>query len=309
MRLRLSLEIARFYQYARPSRTEALARRKVIEQVRKDVSDVFPDKILEVFGSERTGLALATSDIDLRLMSNSPLQGDSASPVLLPATEERKALLDSLFTLMKSAFVGNPEYILPKIRYARYPLICMQHQKSSLDIQIVCANDTTLSRSLMQQYMQEYPHLREVYFVVKTIFDQRGLSDVFRGGFGSYPLFMMLVASIKHKTSPQNDAASMLIEFLRFWANLDTPTQGVSIEPPTFFDKYTEPVMTPTVKAQLESVRKPRPVSTYLSSPLFLNITPREKLSLSHPTCSASATQPTIRTTSAARARPSSMCS
>lgn len=264
MRLRLSLEIARFYEYAKPNRIEALARRKVVEQVRKHASEVFPDKVLEVFGSERTGLAFATSDIDLRLMSSYTLE-ERPSNVLPPSKPERRALVDSLYLLRRRTFFKKQGYLMPTIRHARYPLLTVQHQPTGLDIQIVCANDTSLSRSLMQQYMQEYPYLRQVYFVVKTLFDERGLSDVFRGGFGSYSIFMMLVASIRHLPHKRNDAAGALLNFIRFWSEFDTTTHGVSIEPPVLFDKYKEPVMTAAVKAQLERVRLPLPTLHYSS--------------------------------------------
>ena len=245
---RLALEIAKFHDYAKPSRTEALARRKVIEQVRAHVREILPGHVLEVFGSERTGIALATSDIDLRLMSRQDLvDGTGKMP---PSREERKKLLDGLYKLLRSQFQRNRAYLLPTMRHARYPLISLQDRASGLDVQIVLSNDTSLSREYMQRYMQEYPYLGQVYTVIKTTFDARGLSDVFRGGFGSYSLFMMLVASLKHLPSKRNDATGALQNFLHFWGHFDTTKQGVSIEPPVLFDKSEELVMGEKVKAQ-----------------------------------------------------------
>jgi non-canonical poly(A) RNA polymerase PAPD5/7 len=246
---RLTLEIAKFHNYARPSRIEALARRKIIEQVRNDVRKVLPDHILEVFGSERTGVALATSDIDLRLMRSEDLV-DSAGK-MPPSRAERNILINGLHKLYRRNFTNNPEYLLPVLRNARYPLISVQHRASGLDLQIVLANDTSLSREYMQQYMQEYPYLRQVYSVVKTMFDVRGLSDVFRGGLGSYSIFMMIVASLKHAPSQSKEAAGALHNFLRFWGQLDTTEKGVSIDPPTLFSKGEELVMRDKVKAQI----------------------------------------------------------
>jgi non-canonical poly(A) RNA polymerase PAPD5/7 len=247
---RLALEIAKFYDYAKPSRSEALVRRKVIEQVRTHVREVLPDHVLEVFGSERTGIALATSDIDLRLMSRQDLVDGSGK--MPPSKEERRSLLNGLHKLHRSKFQGNRSYLLPTVRHARYPLISLQDRASGLDVQIVLSNDTSLSREYMQQYMQEYPYLRSVYSVIKTMFDARGLSDVFRGGFGSYSLFMMLVASLKHMPSKRNDATGALLNFLHFWGTFDTTKQGVSIEPPILFDKSEELVMRDKVKAQFQ---------------------------------------------------------
>lgn len=104
----------------------------------------------------------------------------------------------------------------------------------------------------MKGYMAQYPYLCQLYFVVKTMFDVRGLSDVFRGGFGSYSLFMMIVASIRHNPHPRKDAAGGLINFLKFYRSFRTEKLGISIEPVWLFDKSDQPVITDTVKHKLE---------------------------------------------------------
>ena len=104
----------------------------------------------------------------------------------------------------------------------------------------------------MQDYMEQYPYLRQLYYVVKTAFDVHGLSDVFRGGFGSYSLFMMVVASIRHNPHPRNDAAGGLINFLKFWCDFDTRKHGISIEPIEVFDKASYPIMTDTTKSKIK---------------------------------------------------------
>lgn len=257
---RLNLEIRKFYEYARPSRSENLARRHVVEQVRGHVRQVLPDNILEVFGSERTGIALATSDIDLRLMRHKDLEGNQAK--LPPSREERIVLLEDLRQLLVQQFSQNNAYLLPMLRHARYPLITVQDRASGLDVQIVLANDTSVSRNLMQQYMGEYPYLRELYSVVKTTFDVRGLSDVFRGGFGSYSIFMMIVASLRHMPNKRRDGAGGLLHFLRFWSEFDTESKGISIEPALLFDKSEELVMTPRARQKiLVCISTPKPPS------------------------------------------------
>jgi non-canonical poly(A) RNA polymerase PAPD5/7 len=217
--------------------------------VQEHVRQILPDHTLEVFGSERTGLAFATSDIDLRLVVNSRLK-DSALP---PSYEERHQGMKLLNKLYWNGLSKHKAYILPQLRHARYPLISLQDRQSGLDIQIVLANDTSLSREMIERYTAQYPYLRSLYSVVKTIFDVRGLSDVFRGGFGSYTLFMMIVASIRHQQPPRNDAAGGLLTFLRFYRSFDTSTRGLSIEPVCTFDKRDEPVLTDKVKHKLKA--------------------------------------------------------
>jgi non-canonical poly(A) RNA polymerase PAPD5/7 len=227
--------------------------------VRAEVPAFFPSYEVEVFGSERNGVAFATSDIDFRLKR--PSQTPDPSIEMLPPTKvERKRRYQTLMQLFNRAFRKNPHYFLPVIRYARYALISAQHRASGLDIQIVLCNDTSLSSAMMKQYMDDIPYLRQLYYVVKNIFDTRGLSDVYRGGFGSYPIFMMIVASIKHAPHERQDAAGALLNFLKFYRDFDTTKHGISIEPVALFDKAKHPVVTGTFEARL----KVRRVSMYL---------------------------------------------
>jgi non-canonical poly(A) RNA polymerase PAPD5/7 len=247
---RLGVEIERFYDFAKPSHLETLARRHVIEQVRDHVRKILPNHILEVFGSERTGLALATSDIDFRLMVKERLENPTIAK-LPPTPEQRIEGMTSLHKLHWGGLFKNKAYMLPNLRYARYPLISLQDRNSGLDIQIVLSNDTSISRDYIKKYTEEYPYLRQLYVVVKTMFDVRGLSDVYRGGFGSYSLFMMLVASLKHSPHPRNDAAGGLINFLKFYRSFETAKWGISIEPVLLFDKQENPVLTDRVRVKL----------------------------------------------------------
>jgi len=248
---RLAIEIERFYGYAKPTYAEALARRHVIEQVRDHVQQVLPDHVIEVFGSERTGLAGASSDIDLRLVPKHTLEEPQAAKIL-PTPGQRFQALKNLHKLEYRGFSRNSQYALVHLRHARYPLISLQDRQSGLDVQVVLSNDTFLSRELMKGYMEQYPYLRELYFVVKAMFDVRGLSDVFKGGFGSYTIFMMVVASIRHSPHPRRDAAGGLINFLKFYRSFDTKKLGISIEPVALLDKKEEAVLTDKVRAKIQ---------------------------------------------------------
>ncbi|KAL1794160.1 hypothetical protein ACET3X_007581 [Alternaria dauci] len=249
---RLRLEIAKFYEYTTPDRHETLARKHLIQQVRNHLQTWIPEYKVEVFGSERTGIGMPLSDIDFRLVPTSESL-DPAQARLPPSAEQRRKNIKILQRLYTKHIRKYQSYLLPVVRHARYPLISAQDRRSGLDIQIVLANDTSISRVIMQDYMKEIPFLRELYWVVKTIFDTRGLSDVFRGGFGSYSLFMMAVASIKHAPHPPEDSAQALLNFLRFWGRFDTTKHGVSIEPAYFYDKAKHPVLTDTQRAKLKN--------------------------------------------------------
>jgi non-canonical poly(A) RNA polymerase PAPD5/7 len=91
-----------------------------------------------------------------------------------------------------------------------------------------------------------------LYAILKTALDMRGLNDVFRGGLGSYSLFMLIrMASEKAReyavanaTAPPSEAdlaRSDLMEFLRFYGTfLDTYGYGITVDPPRIFKKLLE---------------------------------------------------------------------
>jgi non-canonical poly(A) RNA polymerase PAPD5/7 len=250
----------RFHEYLKPSRVEALARRQLIEQVRSHAREALPDATLEVFGSERTGLAFATSDIDLRLLKVAEL-GESTSDVLPPSKAHRLRLLNDIHRLSQH-LRKNSQYEHCAVLHARYPLVSVRDKASGLDVQIVLSNDTSLSRIMIRKYIEEYPFIRPVYSVVKTMFDIRGLSDTFRGGFGSYTIFMMIVASFRHcdGNTPPASAGEGLKAFIDFWTDFDTTKKGISLEPTEFYEKATDAPMTPKVRNKLQ-VRPSTPLN------------------------------------------------
>ncbi|KAF2877881.1 hypothetical protein BDV95DRAFT_453709, partial [Massariosphaeria phaeospora] len=252
-KFRLDREIAMFHEYLRPNKVEALARKQFVEQVIADVQKTLPTAAIEVFGSERTGLASATSDIDLRLWRpNNVEDGSGQCTPLPPPPAQRKQLVKDLRQLHYRSFSRNPEYIAAEVLHSRYPLLSLQHRDSGIDVQIVLANDTTSSRNIVKQYLEQYPYLDKLYSVVKTMFDVRGISDVYRGGLGSYSIFMMIVASLQRKPEIKT-AGHGLRHFLHFWTNYDTTTHGLSIQPMSEFNKLENPVMTEKAKAQLKN--------------------------------------------------------
>jgi non-canonical poly(A) RNA polymerase PAPD5/7 len=213
---------------------------------------------LDIMGSERSGLALATSDIDLRLTAP-PIRGSKLEKA--PRYVVRKALGRALVRI-DSQLRFNAAYMLVSMRWARYPLISLQHLKSRLDLQVVAANDTVVSQSYIKKYLEENPGLRELFTLIKVTFDARGLSDVFRGGLGSYSLFMMIVASMKIGPQGQTgNLAQQLLSFLSFWSKFDTYSMGISLDPVAeTFAKSSRTIITKKQQEELDKVATSNPL-------------------------------------------------
>ncbi|KAK3047470.1 hypothetical protein LTR09_011099 [Extremus antarcticus] len=227
----LDLEIAKFARYIDLSPAEAAARQSVIDETLGFVHRMLEMSKLqiEVQGSEQTGLAMPTSDIDFRM----------SWKVIDEHSEGDPRALSSLLRVLQGVMVHNEAFQSVERRDAKYPIITARHKASGIDIQIVAAPSTTPQQSVTAQYLAELPHLRSLYALLKTAFGVRGLVDVYSGGTGAYGLFMMLVASLKRRgSSPPITAGDQLIRFLEFYTELDTSKHGVSVSPAKLFMKH-----------------------------------------------------------------------
>jgi non-canonical poly(A) RNA polymerase PAPD5/7 len=214
------------------------ARRAVVADTQRAIQEVLGSGYsIELFGSERTGVALATSDIDLSLSSISLGQKNKKSP----AQTTRRANLQGLQKLA-DALRKNPECRDVAVQYARYPLVCFTHEKSGIDVQIVAGNDTSKSQAIMRNYMETCPGLVEIFSLIKTAFDVRGLSKVYDGGMGSYSLFMLVVANMKlfaqqHPEQSAPPLSKRLKTLLHIRKMVNFQHHGISVEPAGLFKK------------------------------------------------------------------------
>ncbi|KAF2402497.1 hypothetical protein EJ06DRAFT_342348 [Trichodelitschia bisporula] len=247
---RLSEEINGFAKYIVPTPRERLATEATIQGTRDLVHEVLPHCRTEVFGSYRTGLTLLSSDIDIRLFRETASETEAN---MAPRFNVRKLLLRDLVKL-NSAFYAHPHFRMSKMRYARYPLVTAQHTLSRIDLQVVSCNDTSRSRELIKRYLEEDKDLFPIYAVLKTALEIRGLTDVYRGGVGSYTLVMMIVAALKLGTSTEGDSVGhKLCAVLKFYTNLNTYKTAISIEPPFLAHKRPLNVRLPeAVRDQME---------------------------------------------------------
>ncbi|KXL48497.1 hypothetical protein M433DRAFT_147768 [Acidomyces richmondensis BFW] len=238
---RLDLEISRFAAWARPTRRELAARHAVWTSTRAYISRVLAPLRLpgqqpihvSPFGSQSTGLASATSDIDLRLHEHGSATTDYSA--------FGAPLLRELFHRMQA----SRTYIAVTARLdGTYPILNATHAASGLPIQIVCAPPTDRQNKCVRHYLATVPHLREVYAVLRTAFAMRGLLDVFHGGTGSYGLLVFLVAALTRRATPSSvppTPGMQLRRFVEFYSSFDTTRFGIALRPTThLFRKHTD---------------------------------------------------------------------
>jgi non-canonical poly(A) RNA polymerase PAPD5/7 len=226
----LSNEIKLFADYVKPSAAEQAACEAVAQQVREFIKGILPDHSTEVFGSQRTGLALAISDIDIRLFETDVQVEVETRPNEAPRHKARKDLQICLRQLYER-LLESKDYILVNRRQSRYPLISMQHKASGYDVQIVCNNDTSHARTTTKALLVEDPDLHALFAVFKAAFEIRGLTDVYRGGLGSYSLFIMIAAALQNSRHeyPNRSLVEKFMEVLRFWTKFNPYKQCLAV--------------------------------------------------------------------------------
>lgn len=235
---RLTAEIEDFGRFMTPTPVEQAARQAVVQEVEDDIRKDLPSWCsLELFGSQKTGLATTTSDIDWRLFVTDDVScSEFIGPKVEPAASRRD--LVSYLVKLSRRLGSTPTYKLALMRFKTFSMFNIQHEASGLDLQIGAGRDSKASQEYTKRYLDEHPTLRPLFMLTKAMFSVRGLDDVFYGGFGSYTIFMMIVASLKLNSAfAEDDVARQFLAFLLFYAKIDTYKYGISVEPPGLFMK------------------------------------------------------------------------
>lgn len=248
---------------------EEKASQSVITQAKKIVADVLPDNTLQVIGSYSNGLAGPFSDIDFALMmpeiERPPMiRGPSATNVR-NRRRRRRALELILSELSKSPLFHSAKFI-----NARIPIVRANHVLTGHEIQI--QTPPTLGPNFALNYLSEFPTLRPLYVLLCTFLEQRSLNIPFRGGLGSYSVFILIVNVLKQINGgyDRSNAAKNLLYVLDFCATSDLYKYGFIADPPRIFPKdrkalsaeekmilQTDPIISSFYKMQPLNPRKP----------------------------------------------------
>jgi predicted nucleotidyltransferase len=233
----LENEVQKFHDYVVPSTEEIEARRRVAEEVKSIIKDVSSKKFrkiysAELFGSAVHGTALATSDIDIRIVDKRLSDKQWA-----PSASYRKRMEKVLWTLRnRFAALGYQD---AKVVHARYPLVSMIHKESKIAVQIVASNADNNQKQLIKTWITTDPQILPLFAIIKSTLQTRGLTDVFHGGISSYPLLLLIRTSMKLR--PTTELAENLLNFFRFYSEFDSTQKAIGPNPfPTLFDKIKD---------------------------------------------------------------------
>ncbi|CAH1992612.1 unnamed protein product [Acanthoscelides obtectus] len=200
---RLHQEIEHFYHYMSPSEAENQIRAEVVARIEKIILSKWNEAKVEVFGSYRTGLYLPTSDIDLVVL------GKWSSLPLRTLEQE---------FLEKDIAVENSIKVLDK---ASVPIVKLTDKKTDIrvDISFNMSNGVK-SAELIRTYVEKFPVLPKLVYVLKQFLLERDLNEVFTGGISSYSLILMCISFLQlhpRQDSIRDNSANLGVLLLEFF--------------------------------------------------------------------------------------------
>ena len=214
----LHKEILDFYEYIKPRPSEIRMRADLVDRVKRVVLQQYPEATVEVFGSYRTGLYLPTSDIDICVY------GKWAK---LPLFTLEEALHKANIAVKGSLMVIDKTTV-PIIKFI----------DGLTEVKVDISFNTELgprSVDLIKDYMQQFPHITKLIFVLKQFLTQRQLNEVYFGGINSYNLFLLFVSFFQlHPRNQASDKSAnlgvLLIEFFELYGkNFNYMKTGICI--------------------------------------------------------------------------------
>ncbi len=198
-------EICDFYDYMRPRPSEVQMRSEVILRTMSIILQRWPQAKVQVFGSFCTALFLPTGDIDLVVNGHWP-----TTPLFSLEEDLRRhniAMEDSILVLDKTMV----------------PIIKFIDKLTEVRVDVSFNQLGGINGALLiQQYIQKYPFLPKLVFVLKQFLYERNLHEVYYGGISSYSLVLLLVSFLQHH--PRHAAVEsnpnlgvLLIEFFELY--------------------------------------------------------------------------------------------
>ena len=231
--LKLHYEIFEFYEYMKLTPHETQLREDTFSFLEKTITSSFPSFALSKYGSFLTDLSLPDSDIDIVIIPPS-----SQIPTTLESADK---LLQKITTLLLS----TNQFTYIEIIKARVPIIKATFKPTNINIDIsLYKQGFEQQKQISIEILNEYPHMRQLIYILKYFIRQKKLNDLHSGGISSYILFHMvyfyLLTVYKNKhNSHSHDLLTLghlLIGFFQFYAfDVNYDKVGISVRYGGFF--------------------------------------------------------------------------
>lgn len=230
---RLDAEIRAFEEFFTPNEAEEVSVRAATADLRQTLNDLDKRYGMSLVGSQVTGLASPFSDIDVNL----EIAGSARPDVV----EGRGQSLANLRELRKDfqRIRGYRAFRQPfLVHRAKVPVLGLTHVPTGLEVQIQSNNSGYNTTQYAKLLPREFPSVKGLFHLLRQALRIRGLTEGSLGGLTSYPLLIMIVASLKQQEA--NHAAegvgTQLLHFLKMFSEIDFHSTGLSISPLELID-------------------------------------------------------------------------
>lgn len=177
---RLHEELYALISWLEPTPEEILLRQRILAKITIVAKSLWPRCTVIPFGSYFTSLWLPTGDMDIAIMG---VEG--------PQILNLKMLTLCLIRL------GIP-LAVEVISSARVPIVKFVDSESGLSVDVSLNTDSAMATSdYIHEQMKVYPWLRPLILILKLYLCQRNLGETYRGGIGSYLLFVLCLSFLQ----------------------------------------------------------------------------------------------------------------
>ncbi|CAG8905131.1 unnamed protein product [Penicillium egyptiacum] len=242
----LDAEIRALDQYLTPRAQE----QNRVEKLRTEVASLLKAVVPHaprVIGSHCTGLVLAHSDLDFILpyedLPRSLERDRRPSPTRPQIQDAHIRLLRQVQRALQHTDTFSDHV---KLSDKRNPSLSARHRPTGLSLQFYCGEGIPAITEYLQDYQAEYPALRPLYAVTRTLLEARRLFGSPQASIGPDALAMLIVAFLKmnHGRFPgSNNLGDQFLTLLQFYGTqVDLQSVGVAVDPPGLFSADMLPV-------------------------------------------------------------------
>lgn len=175
----LHREMMAFEKWLSPTAAEHRCRKMVIALIRNAIKSQWRDAEVHSFGSQDTELYLPQGDIDLVVVSTSM------------ESRNRESVLRSMAACLRRNNLATEITVIARAKVPIIKFVCT-HGRYRCDISVNQTNGLQAA-DFVNDVQDRMPAIRPLIMVTKHLLQQRGMSEVYSGGLGSFSVILLVV--------------------------------------------------------------------------------------------------------------------
>ncbi|PWN53113.1 Nucleotidyltransferase, partial [Violaceomyces palustris] len=206
----LHREIMAFDRWLAPTRPEHEVRVMVIELIRKAITAQWRDAKVFSFGSQETRLYLPQGDIDLVVVSDAM------------EYQRREGVLRNMAACLRRNNLATDVTVIARAKVPIVKFVCT-YGKLKVDISVNQTNGLEAAR-FVNGWLDKMICMRPLVMTTKHLLAQRGMSEVFSGGLGSYSVIILVISFLqlhpkiqRGEIDPNRNLGVLFLEFLELY--------------------------------------------------------------------------------------------